>query len=62
MGSPLCDRIYLTEILAVFPADTYFPPIDRALYHEIRYICMTLYTLHLNSSCWNSKYCVMQSA
>ena len=36
MKSPLCGRIYLTEVLAVFPADTYFPEIDATVFEEAK--------------------------
>jgi dihydrofolate reductase len=31
---PLADVLYLTEIAADIAGDTYFPPFDRALWHE----------------------------
>ncbi|XP_061185140.1 bifunctional dihydrofolate reductase-thymidylate synthase-like [Saccostrea echinata] len=33
--SPFCKRIYLTEVLEEFPADTFFPYFDEELYKEI---------------------------
>jgi dihydrofolate reductase len=35
LGRSLCDRIYMTEILAVFPADVFFPKIDTTIFSEI---------------------------
>jgi dihydrofolate reductase len=32
---PYAARMYLTEIDETFPADTYFPEFDRALWHEV---------------------------
>ena len=33
MKSPLCDTLYVTEVLSEFEADTFFPPIDTSVYH-----------------------------
>lgn len=35
MKSPRCDTLYVTEVLAEFEADTFFPPIDPATYQLI---------------------------
>ena len=32
MKSPLCDILYVTDVLAEFEADTFFPPIDTTIY------------------------------
>ena len=32
---PLASRLYLTEVCAQSPGDTYFPPYDRSQYREI---------------------------
>ncbi len=31
---PLADRLYLTEILADVPGDTFFPPFDKETYDQ----------------------------
>ena len=36
MRSPLCDTLYVTEVLAEFEADTFFPPIDTAVYQLVK--------------------------
>ena len=36
MKSALCETLYVTEVLAEFEADTFFPPIDTAVYHLIK--------------------------
>ena len=36
MKSSLCDTLYVTEVLAEFEADTFFPPIDTTVYHLVR--------------------------
>ena len=35
MKSPLCDTLYVTEVLAEFEADTFFPPIDPEVYQLV---------------------------
>ena len=32
MKSPLCDTLYVTEVLVEFEADTFFPQIDPTVY------------------------------
>ena len=36
MKSSLCETLYVTEVLAEFEADTFFPPIDTTAYHLIK--------------------------
>ena len=36
MKSSLCETLYVTEVLAEFEADTFFPPIDTAIYNLIK--------------------------
>ena len=36
MRSPLCDTLYVTEVLAEFEADTFFPPIDTSVYQLVK--------------------------
>lgn len=36
MRSPLCDKIYYTDVDGTFDADTFFPPIDPEVYELIR--------------------------
>lgn len=33
-GLPLSDRIYLTEVMHPYEADTFFPELDPAVWHE----------------------------
>lgn len=33
-GLPLSDRIYLTEVMHPYEADTFFPELDPAIWHE----------------------------
>ena len=35
MASPLCDRIYLTEIMAEFEADVFFSGVDETHFRKI---------------------------
>ena len=35
MKSPLCDTLYVTDVLAEFEADTFFPLIDKSIYQPI---------------------------
>jgi len=35
LAMPFADRIYLTEVHAIQPSDTWFPAIDESLWHEI---------------------------
>ena len=37
MKSALCETLYVTEVLAEFEADTFFPPIDTAVYNLIKW-------------------------
>jgi len=31
---PLCHCLYITQVQAPFPADTFFPPIDKAMFQQ----------------------------
>lgn len=33
-GMAFADRIYLTEVMHTYPADTFFPELDPAIWHE----------------------------
>lgn len=33
-GLPLSDRVYLTEVMHPYEADTFFPELDPAIWHE----------------------------
>jgi len=35
MRSPSCDKLYITEVMAEFPCDTFFPPVDTTVYEQI---------------------------
>ena len=35
MRSPSCDKLYITDVMAEFPSDTFFPPVDMTLYKQI---------------------------
>ena len=35
MSSPLCDKLYITEVLGEFPCDTFFPPVDTTVYKPV---------------------------
>ena len=37
MKSPLCETLYVTDVLAEFEADTFFPPIDTTIYNLIKW-------------------------
>ena len=36
MKSSLCDTLYVTDVLAEFEADTFFPPIDTTVYQLLK--------------------------
>ena len=38
MKSPLCDTLYITEVLSEFEADTFFPLIDMSVYHQFEWV------------------------
>ena len=35
MLSPCCDKLYITEVLAEFPADVFFPPVDTSVFRPV---------------------------
>ena len=35
MSSPLCDKLYITEVLGEFACDTFFPPVDTTVYKPV---------------------------
>ena len=35
MEHPQCGRLYVTEIDAEFPADTFYPPIDKTIFKPV---------------------------
>ena len=36
MKSSLCDTLYVTDVLAEFEADTFFPTIDTTVYQLVK--------------------------
>ena len=36
MKTSLCDTLYVTDVLAEFEADTFFPPIDTTIYQLVK--------------------------
>ena len=40
MLSPLCKRLYITEIFQEFPSDVFFPPIDLSKFFLVKYNIM----------------------
>ena len=35
LSSPLCDKLYITEVLGEFACDTFFPPVDTTVYKPV---------------------------
>lgn len=35
MRSPCCEKLYITEVLAEFPADVFFPPVDTTVFRPV---------------------------
>ena len=36
MASEMCEKLYITEVDAEFPADAYFPPLDTSVYKLLK--------------------------
>lgn len=42
MRSPCCEKLYITEVLAEFPADVFFPPVDTTVFRPVAWVQLNI--------------------